>query len=125
MAIWLFATKVDSIVEYARWLFISDAEVEVLLDSAYDEWARGLLVGGEWCTGAVCTGELGWTISGFGRAVCSATLRRACILSFPAGDIYQNALLTSELLHSGQAVGSERILASYGIEDVRAMGGLG
>ena len=37
----------------------------------------------------------------------------------------QNAFLTAELLHSGWAVASERVLASYGTEDVRATGGLG
>ena len=88
-AILLFDSKVDSILDFGRWLTALSPGAAVLLDEAQANWARSLLGAEHWRNGGVCCSELGWGVSGAARGVRSVALRRARILSRSESDWYR------------------------------------
>ena len=73
----LFESKVDSLMEMGRWLFVMVPDAESLVNSAYDNWAK-TVIGADWYRNrGTCTSELGWAMSGYHRVVLVVAMRRA------------------------------------------------
>ena len=87
-ALEFFETKVDGAMRFGRWFLATSDGAGATLDRAYEEWARTLLGSQPWRSAAVASGELGWRLSGFARAVRDAAARRARLWRLPAGDLY-------------------------------------
>ena len=82
----LFESKVDSLLDLGRWLFIMVEGAEQIVCEAYERWARTLL-GAEWYRNAgTCSSELGCTMSGFHRIVLAVAMRRAKLWLSADGD---------------------------------------
>ena len=117
LAIPMFETKVDSLVGFSRWLFIGSPEAEERLNETYRSWARALLGAGAWRNGDISSSELGWFVSGFGRAVLDAAMRRARILQFPDEDIYKTVHVLAFQHDSGWAHLCRKTLQAWGVPD--------
>lgn len=86
MALELFESKVDAVLNKGRWLYTLAPAAQCRLDNALDNWARLLLGADWWCNGAVCRSELGWLLSGMARGVKCVALRRARLYNLPPSD---------------------------------------
>jgi len=73
----LFETKINSILDFGRWLFILIPDARSLLGEFYDRSARLLLGADFWRNAGTCASELGWQLSGFQRVVKCVAMRRA------------------------------------------------
>jgi hypothetical protein len=79
LAVVAFEAKVDSQLQYARWLHVLVEGAEELLDSAFEDWARAFFKAPPYGTAALFRAELGWALTGFARSVRAAALRRAVL----------------------------------------------
>jgi hypothetical protein len=77
----LFETKIDSILDFGRWLFALVPGARTLIDDFYNRSARVLLGADFWRNPGPCASELGWQSSGFDRVVRCVALRRAKLWS--------------------------------------------
>ena len=93
LALIVFETKVDSIMDQNRWLYGVGDKVAVRLDKLYADWAKALLGLPTWRNDGVSQLELGWRWTGFQRAVRSVGLRRARLSLLPHDDTYRWAFL--------------------------------
>ena len=73
----LFESKVDSLLDMGRWVFIMVPDAELRINAAYDGWARSFLGAVWWRNAAVCASELGWCLNGYSRVVLAVAMRRA------------------------------------------------
>jgi len=88
LAIDMFEVKMEGIMWVGRWLFIIEDEAQEILDSCYENWARGLLAAPRWRSGLISAGELGWHQSGFQRGLVDLAMRRAKLWGLPSDDMY-------------------------------------
>ncbi len=106
----LFESKVDSLMDMGRWLFIMVEDAEKLVCEAYDRWARTLL-GAEWYRNAgTCSSELGWSMSGYHRIVLAVAMRRAKLWSSGDGDWHRSFFIRATELDCGWAAKSLQTL---------------
>ena len=87
LAIVIFRGKVDGVLQFGRWLLAFSPGASERLDEVYASWARGLFGAPSWRNGAVAQWELGWSQSGYARAVASVASRRAAVQCWPEGDV--------------------------------------
>eukprot|EP00973_Karenia_brevis_P083646 11604891-Karenia_brevis.AAC.1 len=80
-------------MELGRWLFTAGQGALDTLDTAYECWACSLLGAQQWRNGAVAASELGWVLSGSGRAMLAVALRRARAWQLPQEDLYGHVFL--------------------------------
>ena len=73
----LFWSKVDSILDMGRWLFIMVPNAQEIIDESYVRWSRVLLGADWWRNPGACTSELGISLSGFARVVYAVAIKRA------------------------------------------------
>ena len=59
-------------------------DAELVYNEAYARWPRDFIGSSAWRSGAVTTAELGWTLSGYERALLDVATRRARLWSLPA-----------------------------------------
>ena len=88
LALDMFETKVDGVLRPGRWLLAIAWDAKTSYNDAFESWARSLLGSQRWRSGAVATGELGWRLSGFDRAIVDLASRRARLWNLPACDLY-------------------------------------
>ena len=69
-ALEMFEMKVEGMLKFSKWCWVSIPSLEELLDDAYHKWARMLLLADKWKNAGVIRGELGWSLSGYGRFLC-------------------------------------------------------
>ena len=113
----LFETKVDSILDMGRWIFIMVPNAAELLDRAYDNWGRTLL-GADWFRNAAVSGsECGWVISGFARVVRAVALRRARLFSRGDSDWHASFFFLANKTCLGWAQRGAAILREWSIDD--------
>ena len=94
-----------------------------MYDEAYCRWARALLGSPSWRSGAVAAAELGWTLSGFGRAVLEVASRRARLWQLPPCDLYGDTFrVAHELSNSSWASRSSKLLKEWGLPDWPELG---
>ena len=117
LAVDLFESKVDSLLDFGRWLFTLSASACLGVNTAQSSWARALLGAESWRNAAVCERELGWLLSGFARGVRSVALRRARALSLDSLDWYRSSFGTYASLNIGWAAASLLLLEKWGIPD--------
>ena len=84
----IFEGKVEGYLRFGRWLLAVGWDVERVLNEAYHRWARALLGSPKWRSGFIASAELGWTLSGFARALVDVASRRAFLWQLPVGDLY-------------------------------------
>jgi hypothetical protein len=121
LAVRLFEGKVDSILEYSRWLCATSHGAMQRYDEAADLWARTLLGADSWRNAAVCAGELGWRLTGAARAACSIAARQARIISLCNGVLYKDIFTAAEQAGVGWAEAARHVLLSFGIDDWRSL----
>ena len=116
-AVELFESKVDSVLNVGRWLYVLVPTAKSALDEALERWARALLGADPWRSSAVARSELGWHLSGFARAVRSLALRRARLWARDSDDWYRSYFSHCQARNLGWARNSLRILSSWGVAD--------
>ena len=116
-AVGLFDAKVDAVLGKGRWLYALVPEAQARLDNAQDHWARMLLGADWWRNGAVCRSELGWSLSGFARAVRCVALRRARMWHLPANDWYLSFFAFNAAKSLGWAHASKCLLQVWHVPD--------
>ena len=79
----LFASIVEGTMRFGRWLYAAEVGAEEKLDEAYKKWARVLLDADAWKPWATIASELGWRLSGAGRAVVDVAMRRCRLFLLP------------------------------------------
>jgi len=89
LALQLFESKVDGAMRFGLWLLAISEGAEQRLDLCYEGWARALLGSPPWRSGVIAAGELGWTLSGFQRAIYEVAKRRAKLQVLPETDYYR------------------------------------
>ncbi|CAE8689424.1 unnamed protein product, partial [Polarella glacialis] len=72
----IFTIKIESTVRFGRWLWGATPEALTSLDAAYGKWAQQLLGADAWRNTAMCRSELGWALSGSGRAIYDMAMKR-------------------------------------------------
>jgi len=117
LALELFESKVDGVLNKGRWLYTLAPMAKPRLDNALEHWARLLLGADWWCNGAVCRSELGWTLSGMARGVKCVALRRARLHNLPASDWYLSYFNACKSLSCGWAAASEQLLSAWQVQD--------
>ena len=89
-----------------------------VLDGYYESWAKALLGSPAWRSGVIASGELGWTISGFHRAVLDVAKHRARLFLLPREDMYASAFRNAhDSASSSWASRSLCLLNQLGIPD--------
>jgi len=84
----------------------------------YVSWAGVLLGADAWRNWATVFAELGWQLSGAGRAVLDIACHRAYLWSLPVGDLYREVfVLGHEIQGLTWAKRSLKLLDDWGIED--------
>ena len=124
MAVALFDSKVDGLLEANRWILALAPGGLSRLSDALASWARDLLGAPFWRNEAVCRSELGWSISGAARGVRSVAMRRARMLHLPNDDLYRSACATAEHLGVGWGHASKLLLIEWGIPDFDGSNGV-
>ena len=118
LAIHLFETKVDSVMAFGCWLYVCSKGAEQRLDEIYAYWAKTLLGAAPWRNDGVSQLEVGWSSTGFLRAVSAAALRRARLRVLPNEDLYASvfeAARTSSLSWHQQC---GALLLRFGLPDL-------
>ena len=113
----LFDTKVDSILDFGRWLFIMVPGAQELLDEFYDRASRLLLGADFWRNPGTCSSELAWQTSGYGRVVRSVALRRAKLWQTCESNWHALFFRMSACVDGSWSKTSEAILGKYSIMD--------
>ena len=89
----LFDSKVDEVLAVSRWLYaVMAPQVEALLNSTFDKWARVQVGMPPWQSAYLAHWELGWGLSSFARAILDVASRSARIQAWPRGDWYVSSL---------------------------------
>ena len=116
LAVDLFESKVESVMQYGRWLWALIPGAQQALDEAYEGSARELLGVRRWRNGAAVSCEIGWHLSGYARAVYTVAGRRATVSMLGAGDtvgeVFQLATNASSW-----ATKSQYLLNCWGVGD--------
>ena len=115
----LFGAIVEGSMRFGRWLYAT-AEGELpKLDKLYESWAKVLLGGDQWQSGALASAELGWRLSGSGRAIVDIAMRRASLWSLPGGDLYHDVFVSAhDIAGNSWAQRSLHLLREWGLEDL-------
>ena len=117
IALRMFHSKVDSILDFGRWLFVFSPGAKERLDNLQFSWARQLLGAECWRNGAVCSAELGWKHTDFAKALRSVALRRARIWLLPDDDLYRRFFIACVSTGCGWAKASILLMQEAGIPD--------
>ena len=89
----LFESVVEGTLRFGRWLYAVQPGAEEILDSLYQTWARSLLGAASWRNWAVAFSELGWVMTGSGRAVVDVAMKRCTLFLLDPHDIYRRAFV--------------------------------
>ena len=124
LAVVAFEAKVDSQLQYARWLHVLVEGAEELLDSVFEDWAWAFFKAPPWGTAALYRAELGWALTGFARSVRAAALRRAVLWRSQslAGRTFVRAHTSPGRTWARRSL---EVLQSWGIPDYPDSGGEG
>eukprot|EP00973_Karenia_brevis_P072344 10048599-Karenia_brevis.AAC.1 len=90
-ALLIFDSKIDGALTPGRWLYVLADGAQCRLDTLLSDWSCALLGGAPWRNSAVSRWELGWTLTGFARAILDMARRRAKLWSLPEDDFYRVA----------------------------------
>jgi hypothetical protein len=111
----LFESKVDSILDMGRWLFIMVPDIDTIIIGAYQKWARAFLGADFWRNADVCASELGWVLSGYARVILAvASFRAKC---WADGGWHSQFFLMSEARGCGWAMQSSAMLRKHSLLD--------
>ena len=117
-----FSSKVEGTMRFGRWLTSCNEEALQLLDDTYEAWAKSLLGGQPWRNGVIAEVELGWPLTGAGRAVVDIALHRSKLWLLPDGDIYKSVFYNG---HQHGCISwsssSLEVLQKWGIDDFPEM----
>jgi len=113
----LFETKVDSLLEFCRWLFILAPGAEQVINGYYEQWSRILLGADFWRNPAPCMCSIGWSMSGYHRVVLSVAIRRAKLWLTCASDYHASFFRFSGDAPCSWARISQNLLEQCGILD--------
>ena len=113
----LFESKVDSLLDMGRWLFIVVPGSVSLIDEAYNRWARVLLEADWFRNAFTCSSELGWKHSGHDRVTLAVAMRRAKLWTSSESDWHRGIWLHAAAQQCGWAHQSLIYLQSAGITD--------
>ena len=113
----LFEALIEGSMRFGRWLYATSPGAGEILDELYVKWARALIGAPPWRNAGVASSEVGWQISGQGRAVIDVAAKRAYFYNLEP-DVYQHTFL---LGHSMQGASWARrgaeLLRDWGILD--------
>ena len=84
----IFEERVEGAIRFARWLLAVAPGAEEKLDARYNEWGLAFLGAPVWRNAAVAGVELGWALSGAGRAIVDVAMKRAAFWATGESDIY-------------------------------------
>ena len=101
----------------SRWRWVGIPDAEQIIDEKFKSWARAFLGGHAWNNWAVATSELGWSMSGFDRAVCATALRRARLWRLRDSDLYRHSFEQANTHGRGWAHQSRVAMTLKGILD--------
>ena len=120
LAIALFEGKIEGFMQFGRWLLATAKGAADILDTQYEIWARALLGAQAWRNGAIVQLELGWALSGMGRAVKSIVMKRTSVLSASPDDVVRS---TCEMLNSERSwlQKSAGFMAAWELQDFAVM----
>ena len=118
----LFESKVDGFLRFSRWILATADGADEVYNRAFDKWGRLFLCSMPWRSAEVAACELGWSLSGFGRAVVDVALRRAKLWSLPPSDLYGATLSIGHNFGTTWATKSLCVLESVGVPDLPSLG---
>ena len=114
----LFESLVEGVMRFGRWLWALSPDACSVLDDLYRSWGRALLGANMWRNWATVFGELGWELSGSGRAVIDVAMQRARLWSLAQGDLYKDVFVQAHAWPgSTWAKGSLALLSAWNIMD--------
>ena len=118
LALVLFEACVDGALRFGRWLFGAEQDLHGRLDMQLQSWGKSLLGASPWRSWGTTFGELGWRMSGSGRAVVDVAMRRARLWNLASDDLYRRVFVAA---HSSPgrswAKKSAGVLGKWGIID--------
>jgi len=117
IAVQLFESKVEGTMRFGRWLILLCENAELLLNAAYERWARSLLGSPPWRSGIIASGELGWTMSGFLRGVDDVARRRAWLFMLPDDGLYRSTFVQAQSCSLSWSFRSLALLQRFSLSD--------
>jgi hypothetical protein len=120
----IFESCVEGVMRFGRWLYATAEGAEERLDSTYQSWALVLMSAEPWHNWAVAFAELGWSMTGMGRAIVDVAMRRCSLHCLPPGDLYGDVFLAGHAL-PGSTWGKKSLalLNKWGVQDWPAWSG--
>ena len=117
IALDLVEAKVDGLLEHSRWLLAVQTGSELAYDEIYDGFACELLGADRWRNASVASAELGWCMSGSGRAVRSVAMRAVRLMALRQDDWYRSLYeqAQSQRYPESWAVRSLALMSEWGI----------
>ncbi len=91
----IFETVIEGKMRFGRWLYATSQQAAKTLDSLYVKWARELLGAKPWHSARKVTCEIGWNMTGSGRAVVDIASKRCSLHLLPQDDLYRRVFIQS------------------------------
>ena len=114
----LFAAKVDGVLASYRWLWAVAPDCESIVNSRYHRWALALFGSEPWRNATIAELELGWSLTGFARAVEAVALRRAKLLLLQKADLHAFLFTIASTVEGTWAHKSKLLLGAWSLEDL-------
>ncbi|CAK0880182.1 unnamed protein product [Prorocentrum cordatum] len=113
-----FEMVIEGSFRFGRWLLAVAPGASEVLNAAYEGWARSFIGAPPWRNAMVAASELGWPLSGAGRAAVDVAVRRATLWALPEDDLYGAVFRGSQAAgHPSWARASLCLLQDWGVED--------
>ena len=94
----MFESVVDGSMRFGRWLYAVHPGAEDRMNALYESWLGTHPSGAAlWRTGATVVSELGWCLSGSGRAVVDVPMRRCSLHLLEPGDLYRDVFILGHM----------------------------